>query len=357
MNRQTSIYLDACRFIAALIVVLCHTDEMWTPGLIPFASRFGAEAVGVFFVLSGFVIAYVVDGKEVDAGSYALNRAARIYSVAVPALTLTVLIDIAGRWLAPASYVAANWGTWKEPIKALIGLTFLNQVWEWKLGIGSDPAYWSLYYEVAYYVAFGLAFFGRTLWWWLAAAVVFVATGTCSFVLFFLWLLGFGCYHLCRTVTVTRRWAQVILFAAALVWLSGECWYFSTHPKWWVQPDVRPMRAADLWTFYAGGLPFVFSILGFQFSGLSLARVGSAVHWVAGATFTLYLVHCPIGTLVHALLPSDVPIWSQRAAIWGIVLPSVFLIAEFTERRKGVWREAITWASGPLRREFVRGPA
>jgi len=355
MNRQTSIYLDACRFIAALIVVLCHTEEMWVPGYIPFASRFASEAVGVFFVLSGFVIAYVVDGKEVEAGSYALNRAARIYSVAVPALALTVLVDMAGRWFTPASYVAANWGTWKEPIRAVLGLTFMNQLWEWNLGVGSNPAYWSLYYEVVYYVAFGLGFFGRTLWWWLAAAVLFMVTGTYSFALFFLWLLGFGCYRLCRTVTVGRHWARFFLFATALTWLLGECWHFSTHPAWWVIPDARPMRVEDLWTFYAGGLPFAFSILGFQFSGLSLALVGPAVRWMAGATFTLYLVHCPIGTFIHALLPSDVSAWGQRAAIWGIVLPLVFLFAEFTERRKDVWREAIAWASRRLRRELLRG--
>ena len=83
------------RLSAAAVVFLAHLSY----------PRFGGEALAtlgplahsavvVFFVLSGFVIAWAAarDGNTVD---YATARAARIYSVALPALALTFALDIA----------------------------------------------------------------------------------------------------------------------------------------------------------------------------------------------------------------------------------------------------------------------
>jgi peptidoglycan/LPS O-acetylase OafA/YrhL len=53
----------------------------------------GAEAVDVFFVLSGFVIGYATDSRERTPLTYAINRLARIYSVAIPALAATFILD------------------------------------------------------------------------------------------------------------------------------------------------------------------------------------------------------------------------------------------------------------------------
>ena len=50
-----------------------------------FAIDMGNDAVMVFFVLSGFVIAYTVDRGETRASDYALARLVRMYSLALPA--------------------------------------------------------------------------------------------------------------------------------------------------------------------------------------------------------------------------------------------------------------------------------
>ncbi len=63
MNKLTSIYLDLIRFTAALVVVLSHAAG-FTSLKIPIISGLGTEAVVVFFVLSGYVIAYVSNNKE-----------------------------------------------------------------------------------------------------------------------------------------------------------------------------------------------------------------------------------------------------------------------------------------------------
>src|ERR1700680_3766033 len=100
MPRSTSIYLDLVRFLAATTVFVAHANfDRFTGGL-PFLSRLGMDiandAVIVFFVLSGLVIAYVANTKENTLREFFLSRFARLWSVVVPALFLTVILDYVG---------------------------------------------------------------------------------------------------------------------------------------------------------------------------------------------------------------------------------------------------------------------
>ena len=64
MRPATSVYLDALRFLAAALVFVVHANYSQVTGGMPVLWRFaglGNDAVMVFFVLSGFVIAYVAD--------------------------------------------------------------------------------------------------------------------------------------------------------------------------------------------------------------------------------------------------------------------------------------------------------
>src|SRR5438309_938443 len=101
MNKPFSIYLDLVRFIAACLVYMYHSNQRLVIKEILPASFFGHSAVIVFFVLSGFVIAFVTDTKEKTWVSYSASRISRIYSVAVPAILLTILLDALGRHLYP----------------------------------------------------------------------------------------------------------------------------------------------------------------------------------------------------------------------------------------------------------------
>ncbi|WP_342223471.1 acyltransferase family protein [Klebsiella pneumoniae] len=95
MNKLTSIYLDLIRFTAALVVVLSHAAG-FTSLKIPIISGLGTEAVVVFFVLSGYVIAYVSSNKENNYIAFFKARAIRIYSVLVPAVLITLIFDHIG---------------------------------------------------------------------------------------------------------------------------------------------------------------------------------------------------------------------------------------------------------------------
>ena len=79
LKQVTSIYLDFFRLFAALLVFFYHASAERLNGqsLIGIAS-FGHDAIIVFFVLSGFVIAYITDCKSTDIGGFIKNRLARL---------------------------------------------------------------------------------------------------------------------------------------------------------------------------------------------------------------------------------------------------------------------------------------
>ena len=101
MRKEFSLYLDLVRFLAAVTVVIYHSNyRELIPASLPIRNA-GHSAVIVFFVLSGFVVAYVVDTKERTALEYWSSRLSRIYSVAVPAVILTLILDNIGEQLVP----------------------------------------------------------------------------------------------------------------------------------------------------------------------------------------------------------------------------------------------------------------
>ena len=110
MNRATSLYLDLARFIAALVVFGGHVSgQRLTGGLFWQFGLYMSHAVTVFFVLSGFVIRFATDQRETTAHAYGISRAARIYSVALPALAATFILDSIGHHIHP-DYYSARWG-------------------------------------------------------------------------------------------------------------------------------------------------------------------------------------------------------------------------------------------------------
>jgi peptidoglycan/LPS O-acetylase OafA/YrhL len=354
MNRDTSIYLDGARFFAALTVVAGHTEWSFAPGLMPFIKDYhlATLAVGIFFVLSGFVIGYAVDRTETDARSYFLNRAARVYSVVIPVLLLTLLLDTCGRWLAPDVYneTLTVWNVFKELAKLLISLTFINQAWHLNISAGYNVPFWSLAYEVPYYVVFGLWYFGGTRWR-LCAVALMAAAGPHIAALFSLWLLGFGCFRLCKRIALTRAQGRALLLFCSLC--LGMAPYLAQFFS-----EYTPFGGGIIGfgQFFVVGIPFAGTIVGFAFADISLARsrLAKPIRWSAGATFTIYLLHFPLGFLVHALVPQTWALGARWFGIFGLLVVVCFVIAEFSERRKESWRRVLgqLFGTGPTEKSL-----
>ncbi len=141
MTRAFSIYLDLLRFLAACLVVVYHSNaRMIVESILPF-STYGHSAVIIFFVLSGFVIAYATDTKERHATDYWSSRMSRVWSLAVPAVLLTAVLDAIGQSIAPELY-AGNTTQDHTLLRIFTSLAFLNEIWFISITSFSNIAYW-----------------------------------------------------------------------------------------------------------------------------------------------------------------------------------------------------------------------
>lgn len=161
MNKLTSIYLDLIRFTAALVVVLSHAAG-FTSLKIPIISGLGTEAVVVFFVLSGYVIAYVSNNKENNYIPFFKARAIRIYSVLVPAILITLFLDHIGLKYNPSYYfLHSNFHNDYSIFTFIKLLFFFGEGFNQHLVFGSNEPIWSIGFECIYYILFGTLLFCR----------------------------------------------------------------------------------------------------------------------------------------------------------------------------------------------------
>lgn len=216
MNKPASLYLDVLRLAAALVVCVVHAQYL-LPGGLPglwCLAGLGGEAVTVFFVLSGFVIAHVVHTRELRATDYLASRLARLYSVILPALLVTVVLDLAGAALAPADYAASmSGGAWS--IAAC--LLFANELWFNAIRPLSNTPFWSLGYEFWYYMIYAAARYvpGRRRKW-AAVSVLCAVCGPKILLLMPVWLLGVAAYAIHSTVRLGRPTAMLLAAMSAV---------------------------------------------------------------------------------------------------------------------------------------------
>jgi peptidoglycan/LPS O-acetylase OafA/YrhL len=300
------------------------------------------QAVDVFFVLSGFVIAHVCATRERDVRSYVVSRAARIYSVAIPALILTAVADCIGLRESPATYNGPFQAF--SPGLLIRCVAFLGEQWNAHRFPGSDGPYWSLGFEVWYYVAFGAFMFSPRRWRWIAAIAVLVFIGPKVALMFPVWLMGVATYRFCagRRLSPPAGWALLIVPVVALAGYEA----LPHSPLQQFTPvTFEWMRLWSTGGDYFIGALFSIHLIGFAsvsstFSGW-LDRNAGWIRWVAGATFSLYLAHLPIMLLLSASSP-----WA-KSSIWTLALlltatPAACLVfAEVSERRKEIWRRLI----------------
>lgn len=163
--------IEGARALAAIVVVLMHAANFMRvehfSGHIGLGRIFDFGYVGVdfFFVLSGFIITYVHFselGEPARLPRYLWRRFSRIFPIYWAVLLLYVGITWLGRVALgkDAAQEIASFGD-------ILSTVFLY------IGAG-EPKYvgvaWSLQYEVMFYTAFAVMFFGRRL-----GAVVFAA--------------------------------------------------------------------------------------------------------------------------------------------------------------------------------------
>lgn len=347
-----SAYLDFVRFAAAAVVFLSHAaSQPFSGGLFWQVGNFSQEAVVVFFVLSGFVISYTASARDESAKVYFINRTARIYSVVIPALLLTFAADAIGISLHPQLYTdLTDYSADDRAWQMLNGLLFTSQIWSNHVRIGTNFPYWSIGFEVWYYIAFGIVLFAPKRWALPAAAGALVVAGPKISVLLPVWLLGAGGYW----VSVHRPAGQRL---GMLVWIGSigllaACKLFGGgHGSLYDEFSVTPQRLGDYAYYYMVGFLFAANLVGFHSMGVKIERLprwlsGSA-KWLGERTFSLYLFHMPLLFLIAAVVPWPPAAAQTRVLVFLGTPVLIFALAEVTERRKREWRQVVTalWQS------------
>lgn len=347
MSAALSTWLDLLRLLAATVVFLGHAGtQRISGGLFHQATQFGEAAVDVFFVISGFLIAHAC-ARTGTARDYTVARTARVYSVVVPALALGWLLDAFGPALGPAVYRAAPHFAGPADVAQLASSAlFLDHLWFRAAQPGSNLPFWSLCFEAWYYIAFGLLAFAPRPWSWLGASLAMAVAGPKIALLFPLWLLGAACQRVCARggVPAWAGWPLLLVpAAAALLALrvglpERTCFPYSPFAA---TPACVGAMAQD----YAVGALVAAQLLGVH--ALShrlaplLARVARPAAWLAGASFTLYLLHYPLIHFLAAASPWPVAEWPTRLLVFVGAPLLVLAVAQVTERRRLVWRRAM----------------
>jgi peptidoglycan/LPS O-acetylase OafA/YrhL len=304
---------------------------------------FGREAVIAFFVLSGFVIAYSAEHKNLTARSYVVARAARLFSVVLPVLALSFVLATCVHALLHVP-VEDGYELRRPWLYVPFHLAFLGDVWHF---VERPPwliPYWSLDYEAWYYVLFGVFHYlpGRRRW--LAAGAVLAFVGPRLWLLLPVWLSGVALYRWQARLAPGRNAARALwLLSVVLIGLWG---WFDPEPYLrrialglWPFPGIRMGSADRVLADYA---VMLLVLLNFacarqaRFDGL--LRFARPIRFLAGHTFTLYLSHGIVIGFWLSVLPVERGAAYQIAAIGTAIAVVALALNPLTEALQRVLR-------------------
>ena len=347
LPRPFSLYLDCCRFLAAVLVVVSHFlpwgaidagSASWWPNL-------GREAVVVFFVLSGFLIAYTTERKNAGLRAYCVARCTRIYSVALPLVLLgfaaAALLVLGGHASLPQFYQLA-----KPWLYLPLHLLFMGELWTVSEAPPLLAPYWSLGYEVWYYVLFGAAFYLRGLRRLVAVGSLLLFVGPKLWLLLPVWLAGVAAWHWQKTLTLARPlalfgWCATLVLLVAYKTSGFDVALRALVLDHWPFPGL-PLKSAD--RFLADYLVCVLVVINFvcakSMDFKALLLVEKPVRALASYTFTLYLVHALVMQVWLLVYPHRSSHVGDVLALVAAIVAATWLVGQVTEHRKW-WFEGV----------------
>lgn len=330
---QRLLMLDLVRGLSALAVLLGHLRLALFPGfdllidpdiatkLAYLMTGFGNQAVVIFFVLSGYLVGGNVlrTRHRYDVAVYGIARISRLWVVLIPALLLTLALDM----------VIANWvphvlkpeHMHHSGLDFVGNLFFLQTVWVpvW----GSNGPLWSLACEAWYYVAFPLwvwGVLGSSNWslrvFFLVLLVALMsAMPSRMFQLFPCWVLG----ALAHQAPESWHWLRHRVTGAVLLCLfltglgmSRLEWIPTAIPR---QDELTVALLCAAWCAHLHVSP---------------RQTGSRRFWawatrLSDMSFSLYLIHMPLVLLLVGAW-STAPYLPPTMSTWCLFLGFAVLI-------------------------------
>ena len=349
MKKGTSLYLDLVRFSAAMMVFLEHLREhtrnsfnaFWSshPFWYSVSSPYSQTAVIVFFVLSGYVIAHVLATRERTPLEYVASRFARLYSVVVPAL----LLAAATNYLEAVRYPTAfdSYTDIAPGLRYLGTALFVSNFWLWPDLDPANTPFWSLSFEVAYYVGIALFVFAKGRTRFLSLVLLSVAAGPTMVLLAPTWLLGYGAYHLSQRAALRPGFATVLWLGSTFLLLL--CPFIEIgireHLSFLRMPDPS---LGELLASYAAAICFAVNMITFNTISDSAERLllpfARLIRWLGSMTFALYLFHQPLLSFFSVYNVNGRSSAAQLILLIGGTFLIVATLGRFCEQSKGAYK-------------------
>lgn len=317
LPESSSVLIDIIRFSAALVVYYWHiTQPIMGAGFRQWGEA-GEYAVPVFFVLSGFVIRFVTLSREHTIVEYAIDRASRIYSVVLPAIALALVCWLLCISIDRTLYLSL-WGQINNHllVRLVSNVLFLSQVWGHNTVLPMDSPFWSLGYEVPYYIIYALIFYLRSSIKIFLVTIWLLIFGPALLFLLPIWWLGCWIYDL--YFQIRKTYLATTLRIATLSWLIAGIGLFTlghkdllSFPILLIKYGERIPNPLNLFhltagrstmkAFSTGVVSGMFMLLGVLLSDwIHIPRGHHLVtkfRRIADGTFCIYLMHYPLFTL------------------------------------------------------------
>jgi peptidoglycan/LPS O-acetylase OafA/YrhL len=284
------------------------------------------DGVLLFFVLSGFLIAFTLDMKSTATDytiiEFGIERASRIYTAYLPAMLM----------IGAATVLARRYGVEMSgdptDLRTFIGnLTMLQGLPNsWGVAtFGTAGQLTTVAIEFHIYFFVGAIYFilirRRVLLCFLVAyafstmpLAYFMSIPGSSHALFVLWLLGFASYFIAKAVPgYSHTWP----FALAAFAISCGAWIAQRTPGDDYNLQQYPMLIFAFFSLVALS----------QSTRIIPQRFGRWITHVADYSFSLFLLHLTTIRIVYALLPEPTIMRSILAVVLANLLSILFAIA------------------------------
>lgn len=350
MNKQTSLYLDLLRIAAALVVFLSHLQRSSLSRdntLVLIFARYGQEGVAMFFVISGVVIAYVARNRKSNLRDFFVARIGRLWSVMLPALVLTIVLDVVGRIISPEMYSDPKfhpWGfDWASMWNFISPALFLNKSSFGEVIPGTNGPFWSLCYEFWYYAIFAFAYYLRGMKRGIALIIACLIAGINVLLLFPIWCMGL------LTYMYLNRYSSK--FIASFIWVvtigAMLLTMFFKHKIAILLVAIFPDQGwtiTDVSVFisrFVIGAFVAINIVAFDRMGSVnfIKRFEFPIRYVASRSFSLYLYQAPLLIFFGALTVAMESAMLRLTIIVIATLVSVIVLSDFTEKRKDLFTQ------------------
>lgn len=335
MNKNVSNYLDIVRVVASFAVLFQHLS-MFNHDVFPFFQNYGHQAVIAFFVLSGYVIAFVASERENTYSLFLRHRLSRIYSVMVVAWLLTILLDSVGPYINSSTYtdhVASDYLL----VRIFSHLLFLQESWFVSIQFFGNEPLWSLAYEFSYYMLFGVLFSYQGKHKLLLGIMISLIMGPVIFIYGFIWMAGVFLYKSHKKAYKPNSIVSTVLVILSIAMLI-------LYPVWEKFLEFNHFSYGKLnFTTILKDFVFAFficiNLYYYKYSSLSFYFIKPVISFFAGISFSLYVFHFPLIYFIGAISAKYSTLNDTNLFILMTILIVyiVYLLSFISEKKKKLY--------------------